>query len=301
MDKEHARFTLRCFRPDGADAENPDFAEALAWAAKDRELGEWLARERAHDSVFANALNAVSIPGDLREEILAGLAIERGEPTSQLDAFDQAIIASLSAIQPPPGLRGEILAAMERSAAVPSHRIPWRHGAALAAAAGIALAFFISSPTKPASQPAQANIVQAGAVPLEKLEDRFLQMYKTPGFRLDLKNPDHHALFAHIRQAGLPCPSHCLPKALKDIPSVGCRELEIEGKRGILLCFRQDDQTVHLVIFSRSDVACECIEIDKPQIRTSGEWSIARWEHGPWAILLMGKKSADVQRLSGMF
>ncbi len=53
MDKEEARFILRCFRPDGADAENPDFAQALGWAAKDRELGEWLARERACDAGFA--------------------------------------------------------------------------------------------------------------------------------------------------------------------------------------------------------------------------------------------------------
>jgi len=60
MDKEEARFILRCFRPDGADAENPDFAEALAWAAKDRELGEWLARERARDADFASALSSVS-------------------------------------------------------------------------------------------------------------------------------------------------------------------------------------------------------------------------------------------------
>ena len=79
MDKEEARFILRCFRPDGADAENPDFAEALAWAAKDRELGEWLARERASDAGFAAALNSVTIPSILREEILVSLAMERGD------------------------------------------------------------------------------------------------------------------------------------------------------------------------------------------------------------------------------
>ena len=32
MDKEEARFILRCFRPDGADAGNPDFAEAVTAA-----------------------------------------------------------------------------------------------------------------------------------------------------------------------------------------------------------------------------------------------------------------------------
>ena len=47
MDKEQARFILQSFRPDGADAKDPDFAEALAVAAEDRELGDWLAAERA--------------------------------------------------------------------------------------------------------------------------------------------------------------------------------------------------------------------------------------------------------------
>ena len=117
MDKEEARFILRCFRPDGADAENPDFAEALALAAKDRELGDWLAHERASDADFANALNAVTIPSALREEILAGLALERGDVTPRPDAFDSSVIGAMAAIQMPPGLRSEILAAMERTAA----------------------------------------------------------------------------------------------------------------------------------------------------------------------------------------
>ena len=101
MDNEESRFILRCFRPDGADAENPDFAEALAWAAKDRELGEWLARERARDADFANALNSVTIPSILREEILVSLATLRARarralasPALAMDAkfFDDVIL-----------------------------------------------------------------------------------------------------------------------------------------------------------------------------------------------------------------
>ena len=56
MDKEQAKFILQSFRPDGADASDADFAEALEFAARDRELGEWLASERAADAQFANAL-----------------------------------------------------------------------------------------------------------------------------------------------------------------------------------------------------------------------------------------------------
>ena len=47
MDKEHAKFLLQSYRPDGADAQDSDFAEALQLAAEDRDLGEWLANEHS--------------------------------------------------------------------------------------------------------------------------------------------------------------------------------------------------------------------------------------------------------------
>ncbi len=90
MDNEQARFILRSFRPDGADAGDPDFAEALKLAMENRELGEWLASERAFDAEFANALGTVDLPENLREDIMACLAAERGTfrrrriPTTQL-------------------------------------------------------------------------------------------------------------------------------------------------------------------------------------------------------------------------
>jgi len=56
MDKEQAKFILRSFRPDGSDVNDKDFSEALALAMEDRELGEWLAAERAFDASLADAL-----------------------------------------------------------------------------------------------------------------------------------------------------------------------------------------------------------------------------------------------------
>ena len=76
MDKEQAQFILQSFRPDGADASDPSFAEALQLAAADRELGEWLADERSADAAFAAALCEVEIPEELRQHILA---VMRGE------------------------------------------------------------------------------------------------------------------------------------------------------------------------------------------------------------------------------
>lgn len=319
MDKEEARFILRCFRPDGADAENPDFAEALAWAAKDRELGDWLAHERASDAGFASALNAVAIPSSLREEILAGLAVERGESSAYPDTFDRSVIGAMAAIRPPRNLRAEILAAMDRTAAAEKgkRRLSWRLAVPFAAAAGIGFAFLISNPPSskavfnpppdeglsdptPAGPATTATTItetgtggNAGAIPISigKVESGFISTYESPAFTLDLKNPDHHALFEHLKSAKLPCPNACLPKGLKGIPGLGCRELKIDGKRGALVCFKQENDVVHLVAFKRCDVRCKLPKKAEPDIGKHGKWSVARWADDEWVYLLMGQKN----------
>jgi hypothetical protein len=310
MDKEEARFILRCFRPDGADAENPDFAGALAWAAKDRELGEWLARERASDAGFAKALSTVGIPASLREEILAGLALERGDGARDPDAFDTCVIGALAAVTPPPGLRREILAAMERTGAPApaSNKILWRFGLPVAAAAGIALAFLLSGPAAPPADPVAQNdpgtgtLVPAGnLLTISLVESGFIKTIESPGFTLDLKNPDHHALFDHLKSAKLPCPTRCLPRGLKEVPGLGCRELEIDGKRGALVCFKQENDVVHLVVFKRCDVKCKLPKTGKPDFKQRGNWSVARWSDDDWVFVLMGKEGVDAKRLEGMF
>lgn len=303
MDKEEARFILRCFRPDGADAENPDFAEALAWAAKDRELGEWLARERASDAAFAAALAATDIPGSLRHEILAGLAAERGDPAARPDDFDRAVIGALSGITPPPGLREEILAAMARTRSAPRRR--WRLGAPLAAAAGIALAFLLS-PKEPASEPQAAAPAPAGAktpdgLTIGVVEAGFIRTYESPGFHLEKKDPDLHVLFRHLRSVQLPCPSGCLPKGLRRAAGLGCRELEIAGRRGAVVCFKNDGETLHLVVFKRCDVKCQLPAEGEPLIVSHGEWTAARWQRGDRVFVLMGKQGVDAKRLAEMF
>lgn len=320
MDKEEARFILRCFRPDGADAGNPDFAEALAWAAKDRELGEWLAHERSRDADFAIALNAVTIPGDLREEILAGLALERGDLTPRPDAFDTSVIGAMASICPPAGLRCEILAAMQRTAQPRrSWKWTWLWGAPLAAAAGIAFAFVASRPdtvtTVPgnlvdASPPEEVRVTapqellqNVGAIPISinKVETGFINTYEDPGFTLDLKNPDHHALFEHLKSARLPCPNACLPKGLKEVPGLGCRELKIDGKRGALVCFKEENDLVHLVAFKRCDVRCKLPQKGEPDFSKHGKWSVARWADDEWVYVLMGENNIDAKRLKDLF
>ena len=84
---------------------------------ENRELGEWLARERAFDAAFASALSSIDLPENLREDTIACLAAERGDFLPTEDSQDVQWIAALASIQPPASLRNDLLSAMDRTAA----------------------------------------------------------------------------------------------------------------------------------------------------------------------------------------
>ncbi|RYD36881.1 MAG: hypothetical protein EOP87_04620, partial [Verrucomicrobiaceae bacterium] len=146
MDKDEARFLLGGFRPDGADAGDEDFAAALQLAAEDRELGEWLAGERAKDAAFAVALGSVCPPASLREDILGLESAGLGGIPQVESGIDAWMVGSLASLAAPDSLRGRVLAAMATSAQTPQPATQWWRKAALpaAAAAGVALAFLFT-------------------------------------------------------------------------------------------------------------------------------------------------------------
>ena len=298
MDKEQARFILRSFRPDGADVGDPDFAEALKLAMENRELGEWLASERAFDAEFANALGTVDLPENLRADIMACLAAERGDFPQAEDANDAAWIGALASIQAPAALRDAVIAAMDRT--VEKERAPAtnisifrRLAIPLAAAAGIALAFFM---TRPASTTA---VVRNHVVPIDAVEAGFVQTFESPSFDLEDKHGDHQQLVQHLRERKLPCPGE-LPRGLQNVQGLGCRELVIDGKRGSLVCFKMtDDGIVHVVIFRREDISGELPPKARPAFSQDGKWATARWTDGDKVFLIMSETA--VGKLTELF
>lgn len=284
MDKEQARFILRSFRPDGADAADPDFADALKLAMENRELGEWLASERAFDAAFANALEAVNLPERLREDIMGCMAAERGDFPQAEDETDAAWIGAVATIQAPASLRDSVLTAMDRTVTAEEPAkvsLSRRWTVPLAAAAGIALAFLATRGPSPSetvvSRGVQMDVVKAG----------FIQAYETPGFALEHKQADKQLMINHLRERGLPCPN-CLPPGLQDVKGLGCREWVIDDRRGSLICFQMGEHgLVHLLIFRREDVSGDFPTMDHPDITQSGKWSSARWEHDGKVFLLL--------------
>ncbi len=296
MDREEARFILRSFRPDGADAADSDFAEALQAAAGDRELADWLARERAMDSAIAAAMAATPVPATLRDDILGSLTANRGDLPQAEDELDAAVIGALATIRPPDSLRAQAIAAMERSALAARPALWKRVGVPLAAAAGVALAFALvrqeptAAPATTASRPAP--------IPVDLIEAGFVRTFTTPFFSVDPARAEGMPV-EHLEERKLPCPK-LLPPGLQNLEAVGCRELVIDGKRGSLVCFDQrEGGTLHLVIFKRQDVSGDLPCHKAPQFGEHGCFSVARWCDGRHVFMLLG--TTEISRLERCF
>ncbi len=72
MDKNEAKIILQAYRPTGADAADPHFAEALKLAQEDAELKAWFEEQQAFDLTVSAKLRKAPVPADLRASILAG-------------------------------------------------------------------------------------------------------------------------------------------------------------------------------------------------------------------------------------
>ncbi len=288
MDREKAKFVLQSFRPDGADSQDIEFAEALQIATEDRELGEWLVRERAFDAEFAEALARVDLPEGLRENILLSM-VQDGRDFPKVDMAEEGKwIAAIATIEVPEGLRERVIMAMDQTATVHKADFGWkRFGIPLAAAAGIAMAFVLMRET-----PAEPDAVVSndGRVPVEAVAASFVRTVESPIFSLDKMSGETPQLVSYLRGKGLPCGQGYLPPGLKDSKGLGCRELVIDGVRGSLICFDEKDGTVHLVIFRKSDLKGNLPGISQPQIEQSGDWAKASWEEDNYVFTMMGMR-----------
>ena len=73
MTSERAKFLLSVYRPNGADAQDPAFKEALDQVRRDAALASWFQQQRDFDEMIYSKLRSIETPAALRETILAGL------------------------------------------------------------------------------------------------------------------------------------------------------------------------------------------------------------------------------------
>ena len=70
MNQQQAREILKLYRPGTADARDPDFAEALAFARQDAELARGLENHCANYESIRTRLKQIAVPAGLKEQIL---------------------------------------------------------------------------------------------------------------------------------------------------------------------------------------------------------------------------------------
>lgn len=72
MNNQEAKLILQAYRPNGPDASDPFFAEALEQVKRDPELAKWFAEETSLNSRIQTRLQgAVPVPSGLKSELLA--------------------------------------------------------------------------------------------------------------------------------------------------------------------------------------------------------------------------------------
>lgn len=76
MNRKQAEELLSLYRPHSADANDPEFAEALEFAQRDSELGRWFETHCANHEKMRARFAEISVPAGLKEQILAEREIE---------------------------------------------------------------------------------------------------------------------------------------------------------------------------------------------------------------------------------
>ncbi len=95
MDSQQAKEILGLYRPGLDDAGDPFFAEALAEAQRDPELGRWLERQHGVDAALRRKFKQVAVPVGLEQQILSERKVIRPVIWSQRPVLLAAAAAAI--------------------------------------------------------------------------------------------------------------------------------------------------------------------------------------------------------------
>ena len=263
MNNTEAKFILRAYRPGGQDATDPQFAEALAQARLDPELGRWFAEQTALDTAIAGQLQSVRVPSDLKASILAGRKIV-----------------------PMP-----VVAWWRRSL----------HPAAAAAALVVTFATIGSlalyEPPEPKADLASFTKDLTdylgrgyGVLPQHvQLASTDATYFGAMSYRMSYRSPSLEDIRQWLAQHG----GHgdfASPDGLKQPLNLGCGVLDWRGKRISLIAFHTGrslpQDKVHLVIINTADLPDPPAR-GRPRFDEREEWSTAAWSDGPLTYFLL--------------
>jgi len=293
--RERYKFILSSYRPDGADSHDPDFAEALQMAAEDRELGAWLAEERAHDAMFANALQEIELPDGLKEEILS--VLEYDGAGTEHDSIDGDFIGALASISPPEGLREQILSAMEMESHASTNEkvvaFPIWKWASIAVAALVALSFIVIN-LGGDSQDAPAIVMKDVQLQGGNVVSASYEMDVTSNQLADVND--------WLKDQSYPVATD-IPKGLAQADPQGGKKIIINGVEVSVVFFEKKQMgKLFLLIIDSKDVKNidDLTELEKVTIRECGtcpryDFTVVSWRKGDKAYMLLTK--ADTSKV----
>jgi hypothetical protein len=312
MEIEHAKLILSNFRPNGQDAEDLEFVEALALATRNLELGEWLVAERARDSVFADALNSIPIPKSLKDEIIAALN-ENVSLTDDPD-LDRAFIAAFADIHPPQGLREQIFVVLEQEKQekkVIRRFFPIGNVISYAAVAVVViLAVFLMFPLDKTDR--SAAIVKANET--EDLTAAKILSYeiqqdvgqKLVNQNVHIVSNSFQGSMDWLRDHNLPVVK--VPSALQSMQCVGVTKVELgEGVEASLVRFLSaDKKEVNMLVIAKKNVqdieklpGCKVSSAKDVYFCPACKYWIARMQEEDCLVILLSKLEKDLT--AGLF
>jgi len=72
MNNKEAKFLLQGYRPNGRDAQDPQFIEALEQVKRDPVLTQWFSEQQTFDHAISEKVQSLPVPANLKADILAG-------------------------------------------------------------------------------------------------------------------------------------------------------------------------------------------------------------------------------------
>ena len=263
MNNEEAKFILRAYRPGGPDATDPQFAEALAQARLDPDLGHWLSEQTALDTAIGAKLQAVPVPADLKASILAGRKVVPLPVT--------------------PWWRIRI------------H--PAATAAALAVTFGVIGFLALHEPPEPAANlPSFTRDLTDylgkgyGVLPRHAhLATTEVNYFGAQSYRMNYRSPSLDSVRTWLKSNG----GHAdftVPEALQNPLNLACAVMDWRGHRVTLLAFQTGralpHDKVHLVVINTA-VLPDAPARNKPRLAEGEDWTTAAWTEGQLTYLLM--------------
>ncbi len=237
MSNQEAKFILGAYRPDGQDANDPAFREALAQAAHDPELRAWFEQQRKFDTALSVKLQQIVPSTGLREAIITGARIS--------------------------SVKAKRASSTSVSGAVRSW---WTHPASLAAAAALMLATMLGITFRRSTAlPTGRDLAAFATRDLDKAHDEHL------GYPASLG-----ALQTQLANLQLPL-TKSIALDLAELRSKKCRAVKMsDGREVFELCFQRDGIWFHLYVGKRSDFAPAAMD-PKALMRVEGIFASTAW------------------------